>query len=230
MKHSCARALVLLVVLGGCGATEAEPTPAPTATGTPTPASTATVGAPAPCSEVELVFARGTSEAPGLGIVGARLHAALRRELPGDRVGAHAVDYAAAVDQSSVGAGAVDMTRHLIARARRCPRTRFVLGGYSQGASVTDVVLGMPAGVGAGPRLPRFLAPRVAAVVVFGNPSRLRGRRLDRDGGRFAGRALDDCNRGDPICNAGDDFAQHLAYRTDGSAAAAARFVTRRLG
>ena len=61
--------------------------------------------------------------------------------------------------------------------ASQCPSTQFVLGGYSQGAAVVDMLVGIPplgdkvGDVGSAPPLPSSLASRVAAVAVFGNPA-----------------------------------------------------------
>ncbi|MBB2947656.1 hypothetical protein FB565_007427 [Actinoplanes lutulentus] len=91
------------------------------------------------CSDVELVFARGTGEPQGLGIVGRPLARALAAELPDLEVGSFAVVYAAAGNQRSAGPGATNMSQHITSVAAACPETRFVIGGYSQGASVTDI-------------------------------------------------------------------------------------------
>ncbi len=53
------------------------------------------------CPDVDIAFARGTLESPGLGVVGTPLLPAVQRALPGTAVTAHAVDYAASLDQSS---------------------------------------------------------------------------------------------------------------------------------
>ncbi|MDQ1033785.1 hypothetical protein QFZ75_000201 [Streptomyces sp. V3I8] len=60
----------------------------------------------APCSDVEVVFARGTGEAPGLGITGAPLVRNIKSGLSGKTVTSHAVDYAANFSQTSAGPGA----------------------------------------------------------------------------------------------------------------------------
>ncbi|KAE9263410.1 hypothetical protein PF008_g32371, partial [Phytophthora fragariae] len=52
----------------------------------------------------------------------------------------------------SAGPGATDMTNHVVSVAKECPNTVFVLGGYSQGASVT-------ATLGSGGTIPENLAP-----------------------------------------------------------------------
>ena len=60
------------------------------------------IGVPAasadPCPNVEVVFARGTHEAPGLGSVGQVFVDSLSAQLPGRSVTAYAVNYPASDD------------------------------------------------------------------------------------------------------------------------------------
>lgn len=184
----------------------------------------------ADCPDIEVVFARGTSEAPGLGTVGQPFVAALIRDLPGRSVGSYAVDYAANVSQTSAGPGATALTAHVVDTAARCPATRFVVGGYSQGATVTDIALGVPAGRVPGTALPVALAPRVAAVVVFGNPLGLRRQTIATASTVYGPRSLDFCNLGDPVCGRGFYLPAHLAYGRDGSAERGATFAAGQLG
>ncbi|KAG2840843.1 hypothetical protein PC116_g3391 [Phytophthora cactorum] len=93
----------------------------------------------AQCPDVHIVFARGSGEMPGFGILGQPLVSGIAANLPGMSVSAYAVNYRAAYDQTSAGPGATDMTNHVVSVAQACPNTVFVLGGYSQGASVTDI-------------------------------------------------------------------------------------------
>ncbi|GHF22973.1 hypothetical protein GCM10017786_66320 [Amycolatopsis deserti] len=68
-------------------------------------AGTATADAAA-CSDLEVVFARGSGEAPGLGITGTPLVSDVKSALPSASVSSYAVDYAASYDQTSAGPGA----------------------------------------------------------------------------------------------------------------------------
>jgi cutinase len=177
------------------------------------------------CSDVQLVFARGTGEPQGLGIVGRPLAQALAGELPGRSVSSFAVVYEAASNQRSAGPGATDMSRHIAAVAADCPQTRFVIGGYSQGASVTDIAIGIRGAGTAGETIPENLNDRVAAVVVFGNPLGLRGRTIAQSSPAFGPKAKEFCNTGDPVCGGGNNFAAHLAYPRNGSVQQAAEFA-----
>ncbi|UMO99936.1 cutinase family protein [Amycolatopsis sp. EV170708-02-1] len=191
----------------------------------PAPVAEAT----AACPDLDVVFARGTTEIPGPGVVGKPLIPAVQRALPGKSVTSYAVDYAASIDQSSAGPGATDMTRHVVRLAAACPSTKFVLGGLSQGASVTDIAIGLKTGLGTGETVPAGLADRVVAVVAFGNPLGGLFRQTIKDTSAVYGpKALELCNLGDLVCGGlgtrGPGFG-HLSYAFDGSVDLAARFI-----
>ncbi|MFJ3666929.1 cutinase family protein [Streptomyces sp. NPDC090106] len=188
------------------------------------------IASAAPCSDVEVVFARGTGEAPGLGITGSPLVRNIKSALPGRTVSSYAVDYAANFSQTSAGPGATDMTNRVRSVAANCPGTSFVLGGYSQGGSVTDIALGIPTRLGTGRTIPAELAPRVKAVVVFGNPLRLSGRTIASASAEFGPRSKEFCNTGDPVCGNGRNTAAHLTYHVNGSVEQGAKFAAQQLG
>jgi cutinase len=147
----------------------------------------------------------------------------------GRKISSYAVNYAASYDQSSAGPGATDMTQHVTSVAKSCSKTRFVLGGYSQGASVTDIAIGIPTYLGTGKTIPTKLAGRVKAVVVFGNPLGLFGQTIPTASSTYGRKALDICNPGDPVCGAGSDMTAHLAYATNGSVDKAAAFAAKKI-
>ena len=190
-----------------------------------TRAGGAAAAADGACSDVELVFARGTGEPQGLGIVGRPLAQALAAELPGKKVGSFAVVYAAASNQSSAGPGATNMSQHIVSVAKSCTNTEFVIGGYSQGASVTDIAMGIRGAGTRGEAIPADLAGRVSAVVVFGNPLGLQRRTIANSSAVFGPKAKEFCNTGDPVCGGGRNFAAHLAYPRNGSVQQAAKFA-----
>ncbi|HVV09448.1 cutinase family protein [Amycolatopsis sp.] len=179
----------------------------------------------ATCSDVDVVFARGSGELPGLGITGGPFADAVKADLPGKTVSSYAVDYAADLAQTSAGPGATDMTRHVTSVAASCPGTKFVLGGYSQGASVTDISIGIPTVLGSGETIPAALASKIAAIAVFGNPLRLFGQNIPANSPTYGSRAIDLCNVGDPVCANGVNVLAHLTYGFDGSATKAAQFA-----
>jgi cutinase len=165
------------------------------------------------CPDIEVVFARGTNEDAGLGAVGGTFVDQLRGKVGGRSVGAYAVNYPATFDFLKAAAGANDASAHIQNMVNTCPNTRLVLGGYSQGAAVIDVISAVPVpGVGFDNPLPPNVPQNVAAIAVFGNPSAKLGLPLTASP-VWGGRSIDLCNPGDPICaSGGRDVAAHRAY------------------
>ncbi len=192
------------------------------------PAGGLPVAAAAPCPDVEVVFARGTGEPPGLGRVGDAFVAALRSKIAPRSVGGYAVNYPANRNFLAATQGAVDTNARVQYLADNCPNTRVVLGGYSQGAAVMDIVGAAPlAGFNIGQAMPPPLADRVAAVAVFGNPSNRVGGPLTVLSPMFGYKSIDLCNGADPICSEGEDVSAHSLYVQSGMANQAANFVAR---
>ncbi len=193
-----------------------------------------------PCPDVEVVFARGTTEPPGVGGTGLAFSDSLRARLGQRSVDVYAVDYPASIDFPTAAQGVIDAGSHIRATAAHCPDTQMVLGGYSQGAAVIGYVTtdAIPAGYTPPPGItepmPPEVADSVAAVVLFGKPS---GLFLDligappiAIGSRYASKTIDVCNAGDPICDPdGDDNAAHVMYGSDGSINRAADFAVQRI-
>lgn len=194
------------------------PAVAPTSTGLLATAS-------ADCPDIEVVFARGTSEAPGLGLVGGTFVDQLRGKVGGRSVGSYSVNYPATYDFLAAAGGANDASAHIQYMMGACPGTRLVLGGYSQGAGVIDVISAVPfPAVGFDNPLPPNAPDFVAAIAVFGNPSAKLGLPLTSSP-VWSGRSIDLCNGGDPVCQSnGEDVAAHRAY-AGGATNAAADFV-----
>ena len=191
--------------------------------------ATAPAAAAADCNDVEVVFARGTSEDPGIGRVGGAFVNDLRGLIGNRSLGVYAVNYPASYDFLAVADGANDGSGHIQWVADNCPNTKIVLGGYSQGAAVVDVVTSIPIpGIGFTNPLPPPAADHIAAVAVFGNPSTKIGLPLTSSP-VVGNRAIDVCNPGDPICSGGNDVAAHRNYTLDGGANQAARFVANML-
>ncbi|WP_431238999.1 cutinase family protein [Mycolicibacterium aichiense] len=184
-----------------------------------------------PCPDVEVVFARGTSEPAGIGRVGQALVDNLQGQLGGRSVSAYAVNYPATYDFLGAADGATDATNHIATMAATCPATKFVLGGYSQGAAVVDMLVGIPplgnkvGDIGSAPPLPGNLANRVAGMAVFGNPSTKFSIPITSAGGPFAGKGVDMCNDGDPICSRGRNPFAHTDYEQGPAPAQAAGFL-----
>jgi len=177
--------------------------------------------------------ARG--EAVELGILGVPLSRELAANLPGRSVNATGVDYAADFAQTSDGPGATVMTRHIVDVADRCPQTTFVIGGYSQGASVTDIAIDARGAqrLGRGETIPEELAPRIAAVVVFGNPlSGFSGSTLEDASALYGAKTKSFCGTTDTICGGGRNGnvrGGHLSYNSNGAVTQAAEFAAARV-
>jgi cutinase len=162
------------------------------------------------CPDIEVIFARGTDDTPGLGTVGGAFVDALRNKVGGRSVGAYAVNYPASYNFLLAGDGANDASAHVQYMMGACPNTRLVLGGYSQGAAVIDVITSVPVPIlGFNNPLPPSAPDFVAAVVAFGNPSAKLGAPLTL-APVWGSRAIDLCNGGDPICQTdGESLVAH---------------------
>src|SRR4051812_3598949 len=64
--------------------------------------------AAAPCPDVEVVFARGTFEPPGIGVTGQAFVDALRSRVGGKSVDVYAVNYPASLDFATAADGVID--------------------------------------------------------------------------------------------------------------------------
>ncbi len=176
-----------------------------------------------------MIFARGTDDTPGLGTPGQAFVDALRRQVGGRTVTSYAVNYPASYDFLAAADGAADATDRIAKMAQECPSTKLVLGGYSQGAAVMDMLAGVPplgdkiGSIGSAPPLPASLLPNIAAVAVFGNPATKFSNPLTSS--VFGGKAIDLCKDGDPICSRGRNPFAHNDYVSSGMTEQAARFV-----
>ena len=203
-----------------------------------------------PCPDIEVVFARGTGDAPPGGPVGQAFVDSLRAKVAPRSVGMYGVNYAANMNFLMVTDGVNDANNHVQFMIGNCPATRLVLGGFSQGAAVVDGVIGatpdlaaipgvgaipgmdsIPVvgaipGLSAGASLPPEAADHVAAVAVLGNPvDKLLGP-LNGRSPVYGGKTIDLCNANDPICGRGDmdNRAAHHQY-VPGATDQAAGFV-----
>lgn len=182
----------------------------------------------ASCPDAEVVFARGTGEPPGLGRVGNALVGSLRQKT-GRNIGAYGVNYPANKDFLAATDGANDASDHVQQMVNNCPGTKLVLGGYSQGAAVIDIVTAAPLpGLGFTQPLPSDAADHVAAVALFGNPSGRAGGLMNALSFQFDGKIVDLCNEGDPICSDGNQWKAHTGY-VPGLTNQAASFVAGKL-
>lgn len=210
-----------------------------------------TIAAAQPCPDVEVVFARGTGEPPGVGGIGQPFVDSLRSAVGARSLDVYPVNYEASSNFSdriefgqSVVDGIKDAGGHIQATAANCPRTRIVLGGYSQGAAVAGFVTSasIPAGVPAEyvqflPKpLPPEIANHVAAVTLFGTPSaqwlQNYGAPAIVIGPLYAPKTDELCAPADTICNGdpgGAPSFAHAEYPVNGMTQQAADFAASHL-
>jgi hypothetical protein len=203
------------------------------------------------CPDVEVVFARGTAELPGVGGVGQAFVDAVRAQSAPRSVNVYPVNYVASSDfgdriafARTVVDGIRDAGLHIEATAANCPDTRIVLGGFSQGAALAGYVTSaeVPNEVPAEYRefipnpMPPEVADHVAAVVLIGLPSpeflASTGAPTITIGPSYVDKTLKVCAPDDNICNgapAGPPSLAHAMYGMNGSTNEAAAYAVARL-
>jgi cutinase len=189
----------------------------------------------APCPDVEVVFARGTTEPPGVGPTGEAFVASLRSQIGPKSVGVYPVDYPATTDFPTAVDGITDASTHIRTMASNCPNTNMVLGGFSQGAAVMGFVTAnvIPDGVSTvdvPAPMPPDVANHVAAVALFGKPNtrfmRAIGEPQVAIGPQYVPKTIDLCVPDDLICASdGRDFSAHTQYVEEGMVDQAAVFA-----
>jgi cutinase len=167
-----------------------------------------------------------------MGRVGDAFVDSLRQQATGMNISTYAVNYDASKLQIHTGDGANDTVSHVKSMASSCPNTKIVLGGYSQGADVMDIVSGVPiGGISWGSALPPEYANNVAAVAVFGDIADRSGQSLATQSSLFGSKVIDLCNPSDPICHAGpgNEWSGHTEGYVPVYTTQAATFVASKL-
>lgn len=200
------------VALAGLSAAALCPSAVPTAAGLS-------------CPDVEVVFARGTGEPPGVGGTGQAFIDSLRPRIGGQSLGVYPVNYPASNEWATGVDGIRDAGGHVVSMAHKCPNTKMVLGGYSQGAAVMGFVTSTTVPDGIDPAtVPKPLAPEVAdhvsSVVLFGMPNiramEFLGEPPVAIGPLYQQKTIKVCATDDPVCSQGMNFAAHNSYADDG--------------
>ncbi|GAY14100.1 cutinase family protein [Mycobacterium sp. shizuoka-1] len=184
------------------------------------------------CADIQVVYARGTHTVAPVDPVGQALVNALSTHVPGRSLSVYGINYPASLDLvGGSSTGAADGWVHVQNLVAACPNTRVVLSGYSQGADVIDLLTTTGgAAFGTPTPMPDAVAGHVAAVVVFGNPSRkVGGGPLPSRSAAYGAKAVDVCLTGDPVCSNGTDLSAHGRYVSSGLVAQAALFAASRL-
>ncbi|TDZ53793.1 Cutinase [Colletotrichum trifolii] len=172
------------------------------------------------CKAFTVLFARGTTEMGTLGsVVGPGLQKAVQSSLGADKVTVEGVSYPADMggimsEATGSGPGSVAMAKQANGWLSRCPSTKIILTGYSQGGMVVH---------NAGKKL---AGKALACAVTFGDP--FKGQKV---AGVPDGKFKSFCAGGDAVCSAGGcasaggctsaSAAGHIGYGSDTNAAGA---------
>ncbi|MFV8053940.1 cutinase family protein [Mycobacterium sp. 48b] len=193
----------------------------------------------APCPDAEVIFARGTMEAPGVGDTGEAFVNSLRANVGAKSVEVYPVDYPATTDFPTAVQGIADARAHILATAANCPDTKMVLGGFSQGAAVIGFVTASVVPDGISPAdvpapMPPDVADHVAAVALFGKPSPRFMKVLNNPsvvvGPNYTAKAIDLCVDNDLVCDPqGRSFGIHTQYAEAGLVNQGAAFAASKL-
>jgi cutinase len=179
-----------------------------------------------PCPDVEVMFARGTGEPPGVGPTGQAFADSLRSRVGAKSLEVYPVNYPASDEWATGIDGIRDAGAHVVSMAQSCPNTKMVLGGFSQGAAVMGFVTSSAVPDGVDPAtVPKPLAPDVAdhvsSVVLFGTPNvramNFLGQPPIAIGPLYQAKTIKVCAAEDPVCSDGMEFAAHNTYADDGA-------------
>jgi cutinase len=179
-----------------------------------------------PCPDVQVVFARGTGEDPGVGPTGQAFVDSLRSRVAGKSFDVYPVNYPASNEWATGLDGIRDAGTHVASMAHDCPNTKMVLGGYSQGAAVMGFVTSAAIPDGIDPAsVPKPMDPEVAnhvsSVVLFGTPNVRAMNFLNEPpvaiGPLYQAKTIKVCAPEDPVCSDGMNFAAHDTYADDGA-------------
>ena len=194
-----------------------------------------------PCPDVQVVFARGTDDPPGVGPTGQAFIDSLRARVVAKSLDVYPVTYPATYDWTNGGKeGIRDASAHVVSMAHDCPNTKMVLGGYSSGAAVMGFVTSAEVPAGVDPAsVPKPLDPEVAnhvsSVVLFAMPNdktmNFFGQPPVVIGPLYQAKTIKVCAPEDPICSDGMNFDTHKSYWSNGAAIdQGAAFAASRLG
>ena len=182
--------------------------------------------ASAQCPDVQVVFARGTGEAPGVGPTGQAFVDSLHSRVGAKSFDVYPVNYPASNEWDTGVDGIRDAGAHVLSMAHDCPNTKMVLSGYSQGAAVMGFVTSAAVPDGVDPAtVPKPLDPGVAdhvsSVVLFGTPNvramNFLGEPPLAIGPLYQAKTIKVCEPEDPVCSDGMNFAAHDTYASDGA-------------
>ncbi|KAF2820086.1 cutinase-domain-containing protein [Ophiobolus disseminans] len=167
------------------------------------------------CTDMTIIFARGTGEMGNVGTVsGPPMFRAIRQKLGNNRVTVQGVGYPAdaAGNASQGGTGGKTMAALVDQALSQCPQTKIIVSGYSQGGMVVH---------SANPQ-----TPKVAGAVLFGDPMK-----RSAVGNLPTNKVKQFCGTSDQICGGGGDGGATGGHTSYGSSAdAAATFAIQAAG
>lgn len=173
----------------------------------------------APCKELTVIFARGTDSPGNMGQgVGPPFVQAIAGLIGAGNIAVQGVDYPASIAgflEGGDAAGSVTLAGLIQTEVGRCPATKLVVSGYSQGGQLVHK---------AASTLSASLTAAISSVVIFGDP----------DNGTAVGnvpssKVLIICHKSDLICDGTwIVLPDHLDYGMDVGTAAA--FVKAKAG
>jgi len=114
------------------------------------------------CPPAVLLFARGTVEPGNMGsIIGPPLEAEIKKRGLDKQIAIQGINYATTKLQGGFMTGVQQMASLAEKTAQRCPKTKIMLGGYSQGGWLTHIAIG---------KMNAQTQHHIAAVLIWGNP------------------------------------------------------------
>jgi cutinase len=142
--------------------------------------------------------ARIQRELPGIKVLGYPVQ--VRWSLPISIRSTNKLKYSASIAGANVGVA--DVVKRVKSQLKACPKTKFVLSGYSQGGMVTIQAL---------PKLPKEARDKVVAVVLYGAG--------DGSGvnAAFKQKTLANCAPGDFACPRAGKGRGHVSYNDKGT-------------
>ncbi|KAF2436200.1 alpha/beta-hydrolase, partial [Tothia fuscella] len=197
------------------------------------------------CPQNHIIAARGSLEPPGPGSL-ITLAEKVMQQNPGTTM--DSIVYPATIENYDVSstAGTAAVEQQLSTFVQKCPSSKVVMMGFSQGAQIVGDALGGGGIQGiskSSAPVGRAFSSQVTAVVMYGDPRHvvqapfnvgtatkdgIFPRSMNQTLNAFAAMTKAFCNDRDPFCASGDELAVHLAYPREFDTMAAA-FVTSRL-
>lgn len=157
----------IAVVFAFASQTLASPTVIATRAGDPTSNTQNDLKQGNTCAPSIVIFARGTFEAGNVGtLTGPPFFQALVQQAGAGNLVIQGVDYAASIAGFLAGgdaAGSQTMAQLTQQTVERCPQSKMVISGYSQGCQVVHNAASM---------LPATVSAKVSGALLFGDPSK----------------------------------------------------------